>query len=136
MKVTSDPVKSTLPGCKRWLRAVDANGQFVMDVLDLKEGPGQPFAPTQVAFDPSNPQRHKTIPAACRLDDCRSVVMDHGEILQASPTLGEIADYCAGQLKKLPDGSLRLINPHVYKVGVSGRLLDLRGTLAQTQSIP
>ena len=41
----------------------------------------------------------------------------------------EMADYCEGQLKCLPEGSLRLINPHLYKVGISKRLLDLRGKL-------
>jgi hypothetical protein len=34
----------------------------------------------------------------------------------------------------LPEGSLRLINPHVYKVGISKRLLDLREKLQQEHS--
>jgi len=29
----------------------------------------------------------------------------------------------------MPDGSLRLVNPHIYKVGISERLLKLRGKL-------
>jgi nicotinate phosphoribosyltransferase len=132
MKTTSDPAKSTLPGCKRWLRAIDAKGQFIMDVLDIKDDVGKPFAPAQVAYDPANPQRHKTVPSGCRLDDCRSVVMEGGEILHAAPTLDEMANYCAGQLRNLPEGCLRLINPHVYKVGVSERLLDLRAQLLKT----
>jgi nicotinate phosphoribosyltransferase len=40
-----------------------------------------------------------------------------------------MADYSSGQLRNLPEGSLRLINPHIYKIGVSGRLLDLRDRL-------
>lgn len=129
MKVTSDPAKSTLPGCKRWLRAIDADGQFVMDVLDLRDGAGEPFADGQVAYDPANPKRQKRVPAGCRLVDCRAVVMDRGEILQPASTLDEMADYSSGQLRNLPDGSLRLINPHIYKVGISGRLLGLRDQL-------
>jgi nicotinate phosphoribosyltransferase len=103
-----------------------------MDVLDIKDGLGKPFAPAQVVYDPANPQRHKTVPSGCRLDDCRSVVMEDGEILHAAPTLDEMANYCAGQLRSLPEGCLRLINPHVYKVGVSERLLDLRDQLLKT----
>ncbi len=129
MKVTSDPAKSTLPGCKRWLRALDPAGRFVMDVLDLVDGAGEPFAAGQVAYDPTNPQRHKMVPSIGQLIDCRSLVMDHGEIINAAPTLVAMADYCASQLQNLPDGSLRLINPHIYKVGVSRRLLDLRNHL-------
>ncbi|MDH3453574.1 MAG: nicotinate phosphoribosyltransferase [Desulfuromonadales bacterium] len=129
MKVTSDPAKSTLPGCKRWLRAIDADGRFMMDVLDLRDGPGESFAAGQVAYDPVNIQRQKRLPAGCRLVDCRSVVMDQGEILQRALTLGEMADYSFAQLRNLPEGSLRLINPHIYKVGISGRLLGLRDQL-------
>ena len=55
--------------------------------------------------------------------------MEEGQILQTAPSLMEMADYCESQLQYLPEGSLRLINPHVYKVGVSKRLLDLREKL-------
>jgi len=129
MKFTSDPAKSTLPGAKRWLRAISGNGRFVMDVLDLRDAPGEPFAAGLVAFDPANPQRHKAVPTDCRLDDCRSVVMEAGEILHESPSLEAIADYCAGQLQNLPEGCLRMVNPHIYKVGISRRLLNLRDQL-------
>ena len=97
-----------------------------MDVLDLRDDLGEPFAAGQIAYDPFNPQRHKRVSSAKGLVDCRSVVMEAGEILQGATTLGEMADYCSSQLRNLPEGSLRLINPHIYKVGVSGRLLDLR----------
>jgi len=134
MKVTSDPVKSTLPGCKRWLRAKDRDGRFVMDVLDLDDHGGKPFAAGQVAYDPSNPQRCKALAAEDQLVDCRSVVMEEGQILQTAPSLMAMADYCASQLQYLPEGSLRLINPHVYKVGVSERLLDLREKLQRAHA--
>lgn len=130
MKFTSDLAKRTLPGCKRWLRAIGADGRFVMDVLDLKGGLGDPFAVGQVAYDPNHSQRQKRVPTECHLVDCCSVVMEQGEILQTAPTLDEMADYSSAQLLALPEGSLRLINPHIYKVGVSGRLFDLRDQLS------
>jgi nicotinate phosphoribosyltransferase len=131
MKVTSDPAKSTLPGCKRVLRVIDDQDRFVMDVLDLKDGSGEPFATGQVVYDPANSQRHKTIPTGCRIVDCRSVVMDQGQILHPTPALDTMADYCADQLQSMPDGSLRLVNPHIYKVGISERLLKLRERLTK-----
>jgi nicotinate phosphoribosyltransferase len=42
------------------------------------------------------------------------------------PTLDEMADRSEDQLKRLPPGCLRFINPHLYKVSISGRLKDLR----------
>ncbi|MBW2476763.1 MAG: nicotinate phosphoribosyltransferase [Deltaproteobacteria bacterium] len=129
LKTTSDPAKSTLPSRKRWLRAVNPDGQFHMDVLDLQDHSGEPFRPGHIAFDPANPQRHKMVPLQCDLIDCRHVVMDSGEVLSQAPSLEALASYAAAQLSRLPEGTLRLINPHRYKVGVSRRLLELRNRL-------
>ncbi|NJC87205.1 MAG: nicotinate phosphoribosyltransferase [Desulfuromonas sp.] len=132
LKTTSDPAKATLPGRKRVLRAVDPAGRLIMDVLDLVDDPGEPFRSGATAFDPANPQRCKVVPVDCDLVDCRAVVMDDGEQREPAPPLMAMADYCARQLARLPEGSLRLINPHRYKVGVSRRLLALREQLIAT----
>jgi nicotinate phosphoribosyltransferase len=129
LKTTSDPAKATLPGRKRVLRAVDREGGLLMDVLDLYDGSGAPFRAGETAFDPANPQRCKLVPVDCELTDCREVVMEHGKQLQPAPPLAAMSDYCAQQLQRLPEGSLRLVNPHRYKVGVSRRLLTLRDEL-------
>ena len=134
MKMTSDPLKSTLPGCKRWLRAKDGHGRLLIDVLDLDDGRGTPFAAGQVAYDPKHPQRCKMVAPECQVVDCRSVVMENGQALQPAPSLMAMADYCEAQLQCLPEGCLRLINPHVYKVGISKRLLDLREKLHREHS--
>jgi nicotinate phosphoribosyltransferase len=131
LKVTSDPAKSTLPGRKRWLRAIDADGHFLIDVLDLVEGEGAAFAPGQRAFDPTNSQRSKRVPDAAELVDCRREVMLDGKIVAAAETLDQMADYAASQLQRLPEGCLRLVNPHRYKVGISQRLGKLRERLIE-----
>ena len=131
LKTTSDPAKATLPGRKRVLRAVAANSRLLMDTLDLCEDAGEPFRPGATAYDPGNPQRCKVIPVDCELVDVRRVVMEGGAQLRASPPLAAMADYCAAQLRRLPEGSLRLVNPHRYKVGVSRRLLALRDELVR-----
>jgi nicotinate phosphoribosyltransferase len=129
LKTTSDPAKATLPGRKRVLRAIGPEGRLVMDVLDLLDGGGEPFRAGETAFDPANLQRCKTVAVDCELVDCREVVMEGGESLVPAPPLAAMADYCARQLQRLPEGSLRLVNPHRYKVGVSRRLLALRDQL-------
>ena len=129
LKTTSDPAKGTLPSRKRWLRAFDSHDQMVMDILDLESSRGEPFSPGQIAYDPANPQRHKTVAIDCQLENCRRLVMEDGRKLQPAEPLQTMADFAASQLKRLPEGSLRLINPHSYKVGISRRLLDLRERL-------
>jgi nicotinate phosphoribosyltransferase len=56
--------------------------------------------------------------------------MDGGEQTAGrSETLDEMADRCAGELQRLPQGCLRFINPHRYKVSISDGLNSLRTRL-------
>lgn len=126
LKVTSDLTKATLPGRKRLMRATDPQGQMVMDILTLDQEKLQPGA---VVFDPTNPSRHKAIPENVQLTDLRQQVMQAGQRLLQSPPLPQLAAYCSAQLHALPQGSLRLINPHRYKVSMSPELHNLRQQL-------
>jgi nicotinate phosphoribosyltransferase len=128
MKVTSDIAKATIPDAKRLLRAIDPNGSFLMDIICRG---GEEPRPGDLVFDPTNPARRKPIPLDCRLEEVRQVVMDEGRILHPSPSMNEMADHCAAQLRRLPEGSLRLINPHRYKVSITRELHDLRTVLME-----
>lgn len=129
LKTTSDPAKATLPGRKRVLRAVAPDGRLVMDILDLRDTADPPFAPGDPVIDPADPRRRSLVPPDCALVEVRRVVMAEGRQIIPSPALTDMADYCAERLKHLPDGTLRLINPHRYRVGASRRLLALRDDL-------
>lgn len=128
LKVTSDLTKATLPDRKRLLRVVDGNGQYLMDVLCRQQE--NPAAGDPV-FDPLNPARFKEIPAAAELREIRRTVMDRGVQLTETESLERMADRCAEQLLRLPQGTLRLANPHTYKVAVTTGLRDMRDSLAQ-----
>lgn len=123
LKVTSDMAKSTLPDRKRLLRAVAADGSFLLDVICLGEETVHPGA---TVYDPTNPLRHTVIPADALLEELRSVVMEDGLRCGRRPTLDEMADRSKAQLASLPQGCLRFINPHRYKVSSSKGLNDLR----------
>jgi nicotinate phosphoribosyltransferase len=100
-----------------------------MDILCLE---GEKVGPGDTVFDPTNPARHKTIPAGVVLDDLRQVVMEKGEIRAPMPSLDALADHSADQLRCLPDGSLRLNNPPRYKVSMSAGLHELRTRLMES----
>jgi nicotinate phosphoribosyltransferase len=129
LKVTSDIAKATLPDRKRVLRAVRPDGRFEMDILCLA---GEELRPGDTVYDPTNPARHKPIPQGVALEDLRQVVMANGEILAPLPSLDRLADRSADQLQRLPDGSLRLTNPHLYKVAMSVGLHALRTRLMES----
>jgi nicotinate phosphoribosyltransferase len=128
LKVTSDVSKSTVPDFKRLIRVSNDNGRFLMDVMCLK---GEELKPGDIVYDPTSPIRHKAIPDGVRFREIRQVVMDGGEKRVPSPTLDEMADYAAEQLKQVPDGTLRFENPHIYKVSISHKLNVLRTSMIE-----
>ena len=128
LKVSNDISKSTLPDYKRLLRVIGSNGNFIMDVICLED---EQIKSGDIVYDPANPARHKAIPEGVSFQDVRKVVMEDGKLCIPSPTLGEMADRSAEQLKLLPEGSLRLENPHIYKVSISYGLHKLRMRLIE-----
>lgn len=126
LKVTSDIAKATLPGAKRLLRIAGNDGGFIQDLICLEDE--MPEAGGQV-FDPANPSRFTTIPPSAQSYDLRRVVMEHGRRNFTPEHLDAMADRSAEELGKLPEGCLRFVNPHRYKVSISRGLNDLRGIL-------
>jgi len=55
--------------------------------------------------------------------------MQNGCRMGTPETLDAMADRCERELARLPQGCLRFINPHRYKVSISGQLNVLRNTL-------
>jgi nicotinate phosphoribosyltransferase len=123
LKLTSDIAKATLPGKKLLLRAVNPDNSFVQDVICLAD---DTVRGGDTVYDPANPLQHTTLPRAARLGDLRGVVMEDGRRTNGVEALTAMAERCKRELALLPKGCLRFINPHRYKVSVSGRLNDLR----------
>ncbi|HJV35961.1 nicotinate phosphoribosyltransferase [Geomonas sp.] len=123
LKITSDLSKATLPDRKRVLRVVAPNGVFIQDVITLE---GEEIAPGSMVYDPANPLQRVRIPADARFLEVRSLVMENGVRCAPSPPLASAADLCADQLRRLPEGCQRLVNPHIYKVSISPQLNALR----------
>jgi nicotinate phosphoribosyltransferase len=131
LKVSNDISKSTLPDQKRLTRVTGSNGRFLMDIISLDR---EELKPGEIVYDPTNPAHHKVIPEGVRFADLRSTVMEGGKICSPSPSLDKIADRSSEQLKCLPEGSLRLENPHIYKVSISQGLHNLRSKVIEEVS--
>jgi nicotinate phosphoribosyltransferase len=101
-------------------------GNFVQDVICLED---ENLQVGDTVFDPINPARYSKIPDRVRCQDIRHVAMNGGDIVDVLPTLASSADLCSDQLKKMPDGALRLHNPHRYKVSISSELQALRNQM-------
>lgn len=126
LKITSDIAKATLPGEKVLLRALGPGGDFIQDVICLE---GEELGGGAIVYDPANPLQNTTLPAAVTLQELRRVVMQDGRRTGERETLATMAERSARELTRLPQGCLRFINPHRYKVSISGELNELRNTL-------
>lgn len=132
LKVTQDIAKATLPDRKRLLRLVDAQGGYIQDVICLA---GETLAAGATLYDPINPSRRRKLNEKLHGEDLHSVVMDEGKVIVDLPKLEDCAKRCADQLRRLPSGTLRLHNPHKYKVSISPGLHALReGLMAKHES--
>lgn len=122
MKLTADRAKSTVPGRKQVWR-VRRDGRALMDVVARE---GEDVRPHQLVTDPQNPLNRSRVPDRVDVTDARRVVMSGGQRAQAPERLDVLRDRAASELANLPEGTTRLLNPHVYRVGLSEGLQDLR----------
>lgn len=126
LKVTSDIAKATLPGKKHLLRVLGADGNFIQDLICLE---GDLPTGGDTVYDPTNPLQHTTLPGNIELMQLRQVVMKDGHRTLDPEPLETMAERSARELARLPQGCLRFINPHRYKVSISNRLNELRNRL-------
>lgn len=125
MKLTGDPVKSNLPGTKHVWRGTDEQGFLVFDVLTLGEAPKT----GHIVSDPTNPLRAAPLPEL-KWENVRHTVMKDGKRTRPSEHLSEIQARAKAEVLHLPEGSLRLLNPHKYKVSLGGDVAELRDETA------
>lgn len=122
MKLTGDPVKSSLPGIKYVWRGVDAASNSLWDVLTL----GDPPRAGQRVSDPTNPLRSARLPANLTWAAARQTVMSDGKRTAEAESLPTIQARAKAELQHLPAETRRLLNPHLYRVSLSKDVADLR----------
>ncbi len=123
LKISSDISKSTIPAKKGLYRVVRPDGNYELDVMALE---GERVSPGDEVFDPDQPLHHTRIPVDSRLEEIRTRVMEMGKRTRGPVPLPTLAKRTHAELARLPDGCLRFIHPHRYRVALSARLHELR----------
>ncbi|MCD6201058.1 MAG: nicotinate phosphoribosyltransferase [Bacteroidales bacterium] len=121
MKLSENIQKMTLPGKKNILRFKNGEGKFGGDaiILDEENGPVSEF------YHPLFPEKKKNV-KGFSFERLLTPVMTEGEIRIPKVPVQEIAAYARFRMSVLDDSHKRFENPHVYKVGISKRLMNLR----------
>ncbi|MFB6342123.1 nicotinate phosphoribosyltransferase [Saccharicrinis sp. FJH62] len=127
MKFSENLAKMTLPGKKKIFRYFDEEGLFKCDAILLEED-------TQITamYHPTEPGKHMDL-QSLRFEELLKQVVSSGKIVVSSAQSKEIAIFTKNRLKKLPEEYKRFLNPHVYKVGISNKLLQTRNKLTNRE---
>lgn len=125
LKVSENYDKVNFPGLKKVVRYEEGEGSFYGDgvLLEEEEDAGH-------IYHPQFPEKHVDVSRLASHSLYRKV-MQSGDILVDLPKAYEIAAYAAERLRRLQPEYKRFENPHVYKVGISRRLMELRNSLVQ-----
>ncbi len=123
LKASESVAKTTLPGRKTIYRMEDEDGKAMADVICMAEQ-----AVPESMVHPLEPHMHMDISKWKARKLCHEV-MRGGERSRCLPSASEAADYSLKSLSLLPPEHHRFENPHIYKVGLSMELRDLRDKL-------
>lgn len=126
LKISENVEKITLPGRKRTIRYLNGDGTFVGDGILLDEE-----SSATTIHHPHYPHKHSDT-GGFEAEPLLHPVMEDGKPATAPATAGESARYAEERFAQLNPEHKRFENPHIYKVGISTRLMELRDELTSS----
>lgn len=126
MKTTDSYEKMTLPGRKKIFRILNGDGMFYADAITLVEE-----MDIGLIQHPFISRKHMDV-SHMKKEELLIKVLDSGKRIFSSRKPEEIAQYVQERLKQLPQEHKRFENPHVYKIGISKKLLILRDKIVNS----
>jgi nicotinate phosphoribosyltransferase len=127
MKFSDNIEKETLPCKKQVYRCTDSQGMFIRDALLVADE-----LPENVdkIYHPLHSERCSEI-KHLQKESLLQTVVQEGKIILENKTPEEIHRYLLLRAASLPDEHKRFISPHLYKVGISEKLLKVRDSLTK-----
>lgn len=124
IKLSENLKKITLPHKKQVFRVLNGDDNFFgADLISLHSE-----TELDMMFHPADPDQSLSL-EGMKKEPLLHPVMEKGKVLHPLPSLKEISGYCMARLARLPQEYKRFENPHIYKVGISGPLRDMRNEL-------
>jgi len=123
LKVSENIEKITLPGIKTVKRFLNTDGSWHGDAIGMVNGDS-----FSKIFHPTFPAKHTEL-TEMESNELLMQMMKAGSIIVEQPGLDKIAEYCRKRLSKLSPEFKRFDNPHIYKVGITTDLMNLRDKL-------
>jgi len=127
LKISEDIAKISLPGEKELWRIYDENGYFYRDAVILAD---EDIESVERIYHPDYEFKNTRI-KGLKKEKIRHTVMENGKSVQTETDPYLISEYRKERMAKIPPETKRFENPHIYKVGISKKLFDLRKNLIQ-----
>jgi nicotinate phosphoribosyltransferase len=127
MKFSENIEKNTLPSKKQLYRFLDNHGKFYRDAIALEtENPTE----IDTIYHPIYPELNTKV-IGLTFENLLSQVVKGGEILLEKQSPMEIYKFLEKRSELLPDEHKRFISPHIYKSGITQKLMETRNTLSK-----
>lgn len=127
MKFSENIEKNTLPSKKQLYRFFDENGKFYRDAIALEnENPAE----IDTIYHPVYPEKNTQI-KGLQFEILLKEVVTKGEIVLEKQTPMQIHKFLENRALLLPDEHKRFISPHIYKTGITQKLMETRNTLSK-----
>jgi nicotinate phosphoribosyltransferase len=127
MKFSENIEKNTLPSKKQLYRFLDNNGKFYRDAIALEtENPDE----IKMIYHPVYPEINTNVKGLSFEKLLQEVVIE-GKIVLQKQTPMEIHKTLEKRASLLPDEHKRFISPHIYKAGITQKLMDTRNALSK-----
>lgn len=134
IKVSENTAKITNPHFKKLYRYYDnESGKAIADELCVYDEVVDDKKPRTI-FDPMATWKTKTL-TNFTAKELLVPIFKGGECVYESPSIKEIADYCAAQLDLLWDEVKRFENPHTYYVDLSKKLYEIKNILLSVYGV-
>jgi nicotinate phosphoribosyltransferase len=127
MKFSDNPEKTTNPGVKQVWRVTDAGGMCVADVMALENREDLiENGKTYSFWHPQGDYRRFIHTVEGGAEPLLLERIRNGKVTAKAAALAEIRNHVKRGLESLDQSYKRLLNPHIYKVSVTGQLRALK----------
>ena len=133
MKISNNPVKSSLPGIKQIYRFRDSSGQLIRDLIALADEEIPQTGPLEF-FHPMMEKKSYILEEFAGYEPLLISFVKEGKRIEAAESLRDMQERCRKQLLSLDETYKRALNPHDYKISLSGDLRRLKSRLVEESS--
>jgi nicotinate phosphoribosyltransferase len=127
VKLSEQAAKVSNPGLLQ-VRRFEQAGEYVADMIYNE---GDSILDGRSIVDVADVTIRRKIPASTKATDLLVSVFRSGELVRESPSIHAIRDHAGDDLSRFFAGLKRLLNPHVYPVGLEPGLHNLKARLME-----